>query len=111
MGFDFNEMMLTAYGTTVAMKPKHSYKNPLAALLELVQEYDDTEESAVEENDMSTIASYYNTPNEITESHYKKIDADAVVREQKQLTEETMNQAFKHFSGKLGFYPHKKKLI
>jgi hypothetical protein len=77
MGSDSNEMTLTAYGKTVAMKPKHFYENPFAALLELVQEYDDAEESAEEENDMSAMASYYNTPKEITESHYKKVDVDA----------------------------------
>jgi hypothetical protein len=38
MGFDFNEMMLTAYGKTVAMKPKKFYKNPFAALLDMAQD-------------------------------------------------------------------------
>jgi hypothetical protein len=69
------------------MKAKHIYENPFAALLDLVQDYDDTEESAVEEN-MSAIASYYNTPKEITESHYEKVDVDAVVKEQTHLSTE-----------------------
>jgi hypothetical protein len=68
----------------------------------------------VEEN-MSAIASYYNTPKEITESHYEKVDVDAVVKEQKHLIVEqraklssTFHKRTKLFSGKLGFYPHKK---
>jgi hypothetical protein len=77
MGFDFNEMMLTAYGKTVSMKPEHFYGNPFAALLDIVQDYDDSEE-LVEEN-FSSIASYYNTPKEITESHYEKVDVNTVI--------------------------------
>jgi hypothetical protein len=114
MGFDFNEMKLTAYGKTVAMKLKHFYENPFAALLDLVQDYDNTEESAMEEN-MSVIATYYNTPKEITESHYERVDVDAVVKEQTHLSAEqwdklstTFRKRNKLFSGKLGFYPHKK---
>jgi hypothetical protein len=37
---------------------------------------------------MSVIASYYNTPKEITESHYKKVDVNAVVKEQTHLSAE-----------------------
>jgi hypothetical protein len=63
MGFVFNEMILTAYGKTVNMKPKHFYQNPFAALLDMVKEYDGTDN---EDEDSSIVSSYYNTPKEIT---------------------------------------------
>jgi hypothetical protein len=59
MGFNFNEMTLTAYGKTVSMKPKHFYPNPFAALLDMVKEYKGIDN---DNKDLSTI-----TPKEITE--------------------------------------------
>jgi hypothetical protein len=44
MGFDFQDMTLSTYGKTIAMKPKHFYTNPFAALLDTVQDYDDLAE-------------------------------------------------------------------
>jgi phage anti-repressor protein len=83
MGFDFDEMTLTAYGKTVNMKPKHFYQKPFAALLNMVKEYHGTDD---EDKDSSTVSSYYNTPKEKTESHYEKVDVDAVIEQQKHLS-------------------------
>jgi hypothetical protein len=80
MGFDFNVMALLAFGTIVAMKPKHFYTDPFAALLDMVKAYEDL----AEEN----LSSYYACPKQITESHYAKVDVDAVVKEQKHLSVE-----------------------
>jgi hypothetical protein len=52
MGFNFNEMTLTAYGKTVEKKPKNFYQNPFAALLDMVKEYDNTEDM---EEDMQSL--------------------------------------------------------
>jgi hypothetical protein len=112
MGFDFNEMSLTASGKTVEKMPKHFYQNSFAALLDMVKEYDNTKDM---EEDVSTLSSYCNTPQEITKSHYKKVDVDAVVKQQKHPSMEQQNklsnifhERTKLFSRKLGHYPHKK---
>jgi hypothetical protein len=90
MGFDFHAMTLSAFGTTVAMKPNHFYNNPFAALLDILFQ---TYEDSAEEN----LSSYYASPKQITESRYEKVDVDAVVKEQKTPFSGSTSQAFGDF--------------
>jgi hypothetical protein len=99
---DFQLDNTTAFNITVAMKNKHFYSNPFAALATII---DDTKDDIDD--------CFHST--QILESKYNKADIESVAPKQTHLTspqrgklQKVFSERTKLLSGKLGHYTHKK---
>jgi hypothetical protein len=107
MTFDFKEMTLAAFGTTITMKPKNFYANPFAALIFIMN---DDKDNLEEEISNSFAATHSKT---ITESHHEKVESLKLLRHKnicRMNKEPTLSRYYKNdlvYSLELGNYPHK----
>jgi hypothetical protein len=109
MTFDFHAMTLSAFGTTVPMKPKQFYQNPFAALHMISSKILKIWQRRI------AIHIHILQLRPLLNPTMKKADVHAVVKEKKHLSVDQHAKLFeifdkqkKLFSGKLGHYPHKK---
>jgi hypothetical protein len=78
MHFNFEAINLTCFGKKIEMKPPQLYCNPFAAILDTINDDDNSEEEI--------LASNHTCPKQITESNYEKVDVKEAVKAQKHLS-------------------------